>query len=73
MKKLPDITHDFSGWYNEVIYDAELVDQSPVKGCMVIRPYGYAIGNAFRVCLMNGLKLPGIIMLHFLCLFQNHF
>ena len=43
MKKLPDRTQDFAGWYNEVIYDAELVDHSPVRGTMVIRPYGYAI------------------------------
>ena len=50
MKKLPDIKQDFSGWYNEVIYDSELVDQAPVKGCMVIRPYGYAIWENIKAC-----------------------
>ena len=34
---------DFSRWYLDVVRKAELADYSPVKGCMVIRPYGYAI------------------------------
>ena len=59
MKKLPDITKDFSGWYNEVIYDAELVDQSPVKGCMVIRPYGYAIWELIQKTLDERIKATG--------------
>jgi len=59
MKKLPDITQDFSGWYNEVIYDAELVDQSPVKGCMVIRPYGYAIWELIQKTLDERIKATG--------------
>ncbi|MGE0206737.1 MAG: proline--tRNA ligase [Candidatus Babeliales bacterium] len=40
---LPDITKDFSEWYNEVIYQAELADLSPVRGSVVIRPYGFAL------------------------------
>jgi len=59
MKKLPDIKQDFSGWYNEVIYDAELVDQSPVKGCMVIRPYGYAIWERIVSVLDERIKATG--------------
>lgn len=59
MKKLPDITQDFSGWYNEVIYDAELVDQAPVKGCMVIRPYGYAIWELIQKTLDERIKATG--------------
>jgi prolyl-tRNA synthetase len=59
MKKLPDITHDFSGWYNEVIYDSELVDQAPVKGCMVIRPYGYAIWERIKDILDERIKATG--------------
>ena len=34
---------DFSQWYTDVILQSELVDYAPVRGCMVIRPYGYAI------------------------------
>ena len=43
MNKLPDIDKDFAKWYQEVIYQADLADQSPVRGCIVIKPYGYAI------------------------------
>jgi len=59
MKKLPDITQDFSGWYNEVIYDAELVDHSPVRGSMVIRPYGYAIWERIQRILDERIKVTG--------------
>ncbi|HEX4068601.1 MAG TPA: proline--tRNA ligase [Candidatus Babeliales bacterium] len=59
MKKLPDIKQDFSGWYNEVIYDAELVDHAPVKGCMVIRPYGYAIWERIKEILDGRIKATG--------------
>jgi len=59
MKKLPDITQDFSGWYNEVIYDAELVDHAPVRGCMVIRPYGYAIWELIQKILDDRIKATG--------------
>ena len=34
-------SEDFSAWYNEVVFKAELVDRGPVRGTMVIRPYGY--------------------------------
>ena len=34
---------DFSAWYNDIVLRAELADYSPVRGCMVIRPYGYAL------------------------------
>lgn len=43
MNKLTDINKDFSGWYQDVIFQAEIVDSSPTRGCMVIRPYGYSI------------------------------
>ncbi|MBQ4101786.1 MAG: proline--tRNA ligase, partial [Oscillospiraceae bacterium] len=45
-KKVEQITAmdvDFTQWYTDVVKKAELVDYSSVKGCMVFRPYGYAI------------------------------
>jgi prolyl-tRNA synthetase len=39
---------DFSAWYNEVVLRAELADYSPVRGCMVIRPYGYRLWELMR-------------------------
>ena len=42
-KGLTPRSEDFSAWYNEVVQQAELADYSPVRGCMVIRPWGYGI------------------------------
>ncbi|SVA31987.1 uncharacterized protein METZ01_LOCUS84841, partial [marine metagenome] len=43
VKTITPRSKDFSRWYTDVIRRAELADYSPVKGSMVIRPYGYAI------------------------------
>ena len=59
MNKLPDIKQNVSEWYNEVIYQAELADQSPVRGCIVIRPYGYAIWEHIRGSLDARIKATG--------------
>lgn len=59
MQKLPDISHDFAAWYQEVIYQAELVDSSPVRGTMVIRPYGYAIWEHIKDTLDGKIKKTG--------------
>ena len=45
-------SQDFNAWYNDVIADAELADYGPVRGTMVIRPYGYAIWEAIQVCFL---------------------
>ena len=50
---------DFSAWYNEVIAAADLVDQSPVKGCMVIKPYGMGLWEALRNDLDARIKDSG--------------
>lgn len=42
-KKLTPRGEDFSAWYNEVVVRAELADYAPVRGCMVVRPYGTAL------------------------------
>ncbi len=42
-KKLTSQNADFSAWYNEVVVRAELADYAPVRGCMVVRPYGTAL------------------------------
>jgi prolyl-tRNA synthetase len=41
--KLPSRSDDFSEWYNELVLRAELADYAPVRGCMVVRPYGWAV------------------------------
>jgi prolyl-tRNA synthetase len=50
---------DFSAWYNEVIMRAELADYSPVRGCMVIRPNGYAIWEGMQRALDDMFKATG--------------
>ncbi|HUG28267.1 MAG TPA: proline--tRNA ligase [Gemmatimonadales bacterium] len=50
---------DFSAWYNEVIMKAELADYSPVRGCMVIRPNGYAIWEGMQRALDDMFKATG--------------
>ena len=50
---------DFSAWYNEAIMRAELADYSPVRGCMVIRPNGYAIWELMQRALDDMFKATG--------------
>ena len=59
MQKLPDINQNFSDWYNEVVYKAELADQAPVKGCIVIRPYGWGIWELIQNHLDDRIKATG--------------
>ena len=48
VKNIADIHEDFPQWYTDVVLKTELVDYGPVKGTMVIRPYGYAIWEAIQ-------------------------
>ena len=48
--KIASRAENFSRWYLDVIREAELADYGPVRGTMVIRPYGYAIWEAIQVC-----------------------
>jgi prolyl-tRNA synthetase len=50
---------DFSAWYNDVIMRAELADYSPVRGCMVIRPWGYRIWELMQGALDGMFKATG--------------
>jgi len=43
VKEITSMQEDFAQWYTDVVIKAELIDYSSVKGCMIIRPYGYAI------------------------------
>src|ERR1700756_4548930 len=52
-------SEDFSAWYNDVVFRAELVDRGPVRGSMVIRPYGYRIWELLQAGLDGRIKPPG--------------
>jgi prolyl-tRNA synthetase len=58
-KALTQRATDFSAWYNEIIARAELADYSPVRGCMVIRPNGYAIWEQMQKALDQMFKDTG--------------
>ena len=59
MKNLTPMSEDFNQWYTDIIQEAELADYSPVKGSMVIRPYGYAIWENIQKYLDNRFKETG--------------
>jgi prolyl-tRNA synthetase len=56
---------DFSAWYVDVVLKAELADYSPVKGCMVIRPYGYAVWELIQQALDSRIKATGHVNAYF--------
>ena len=58
-KKLTSRDEDFSAWYNEVVLRAELADYSPVRGSMVIRPWGYGIWELMQRALDDMFKATG--------------
>ena len=51
---------DFSQWYTDVILKAELADYAPVRGCMVFKPYGYAIWENIQKILDEQIKKAGV-------------
>ena len=62
-KELKDLTkrsEDYSKWYNELVVKADLAEQSPVRGCMVIKPYGYAIWEKMQRTLDDMFKATGV-------------
>jgi prolyl-tRNA synthetase len=58
-KKLTSQDQDFSAWYNEVVVRAELADYAPVRGCMVVRPYGTALWENIQQGLDRRFKETG--------------
>lgn len=60
MNKLTSQKKDFSAWYNSIVLQAELADYAPVKGCMVIRPYGYKIWENIQSILDRMIKSIGV-------------
>ncbi len=59
VEDLTDQSDDFSRWYNEVVRKAQLADYSPVRGSMVIRPYGYALWENMQRLLDERIKATG--------------
>ncbi len=62
---LPSPTQDFSAWYNDIVYRADLCDQSPVRGCIIIKPYGYEIWEGIKGALDMRFKATGHVNAYF--------
>lgn len=58
-KKLTSRAEDYSKWYNELVVKADLAENSAVRGCMVIKPYGYAIWEKMQAQLDKMFKETG--------------
>ncbi len=57
--KLPTQSENFSEWYNQIVQRAELADYAPVRGCMVVRPYGWALWENIQQALDRRFKATG--------------
>ena len=58
-QKLPTRTEDYSEWYNQVVLRAEMADYAPVRGCMIVRPYGWALWENITAQLDRRFKATG--------------
>jgi prolyl-tRNA synthetase len=64
-KKLPTRAENYSEWYNEIVKRADLAETSAVRGCMVIKPYGYAIWEKMQRALDDMFKATGHVNAYF--------
>jgi prolyl-tRNA synthetase len=58
-EKLTTRAEDFSEWYNQLVLKADLADYAPVKGCMVVKPYGWALWENITAALDKEFKATG--------------
>ena len=66
-------SEDYSRWYNELVVKADLAEQSDVRGCMVIKPYGYAIWEKMQRLLDDRFKETGVQNAYFPLLIPKSF
>ena len=64
-KKLVSREEDYSKWYNELVVKADLAENSAVRGCMIIKPYGYAIWEKMQAQLDKMFKETGHVNAYF--------
>lgn len=65
LKELTKRSENYSQWYNDLVVKADLAEQSPVRGCMVIKPYGYAIWEKMQRQLDDMFKETGHVNAYF--------
>src|SRR5258707_6847278 len=64
-KAITSKTQDYSKWYNDIVVEADLADNSDVRGCMVIKPHGYAIWEKMQQALDKMFKDTGHVNAYF--------
>ncbi len=60
VEQITSMDEDFAKWYTDIVKKADLIDYSSVKGCMIIRPYGYAIWENIQRILDTNFKATGV-------------
>ena len=73
LKNLTKRSESYSQWYNELVVKADLAEQSDVRGCMVIKPYGYAIWEKMQRTLDDMFKATGVQNAYFPLLIPKSF
>ena len=73
LKELTKRSEDYSKWYNELVVKADLAEQADVRGCMVIKPYGYAIWEKMQRVLDDMFKETGVQNAYFPLLIPKSF
>ncbi len=71
--KLPSRSEDFSEWYNQLVLRAELADYAPVRGCMIVRPYGWTLWENIQQALDRRFKATGHVNAAFPLLIPRKF
>ena len=71
--KLPTRAEDYSEWYNQLVLRAELADYAPVRGCMIVRPYGWALWENITQALDSRFKATGHVNAAFPLLIPRSF
>ncbi len=71
--KLPSRSEDYAEWYNQVVLRAEMADYAPVRGCMIVRPYGWALWENITAQLDRRFKATGHVNAAFPLLIPRSF
>ncbi|MBF1562618.1 MAG: proline--tRNA ligase [Prevotella salivae] len=73
LKQLTKRAENYSQWYNDLVVKTDLAEQSPVRGCMIIKPYGYAIWEKMQAELDKEFKKTGVQNAYFPMLIPKSF
>lgn len=73
LKQLTKRADNYSQWYNDLVTKADLAEQAPVRGCMIIKPYGYAIWEKMQAVLDSDFKKTGVKNAYFPLLIPKSF